>query len=286
MAILDSAVETFFTSSPSRVFGAGELYAIHAAHRDEWLLPPTMSSRKFIKYLLEHNWIHEVTLKSKYGVIVRFASGATPSPFSAALAIRPSGYLCHGTAISIHGLGHELQEVFVNFEQSSKPPNDNDLQQAAIDKAFRRTQRRSSLVYAFEGRNIVVISGKQSSNLGVVQLPLKEGLHVKVTGLERTLIDATVRPDYAGGVQAVLNAFREARGQISVENLVSILSDLEYTYPYHQSIGFYLDRAGYADKQLHLFARVGILFDFYLSYGMKDAVFDDKWRIHYPKGLR
>lgn len=50
MAINDAAVETFFTALPSRVFGAGELNAIQATNRAEWLLPPTMSSRKFVRY--------------------------------------------------------------------------------------------------------------------------------------------------------------------------------------------------------------------------------------------
>jgi hypothetical protein len=44
-----------------------------------------------------------------------------------------------------------------------------------------------------------------------------EALGIPVTNLERTLIDITVRPDYAGGVQNVLDAFRIARAAFGAD---------------------------------------------------------------------
>jgi predicted transcriptional regulator of viral defense system len=85
-----------------------------------------------------------------------------------------------------------------------------------------------------------------------------EALGIPVTNLERTLIDITVRPDYAGGVQNVLDAFRIARARLSVQTLISTLDQLSYLYPYAQAIGFLLQHAGYDDDCLKPFrARVG-----------------------------
>ena len=41
---------------------------------------------------------------------------------------------------------------------------------------------------------------------------------VRVTDLERTLIDIAVRPEYAGGVYEVLNVYRLAKGKVSANN--------------------------------------------------------------------
>ena len=62
---------------------------------------------------------------------------------------------------------------------------------------------------------------------------------LRFTNLERTLIDATVRPVYAGGVFEVRKAYELAKEKVSVNRLAALLQKLDYTYPYHQAIGFY-----------------------------------------------
>ena len=57
---------------------------------------------------------------------------------------------------------------------------------------------------------LCLINGKHTGQLGVVSMKDDAGVEFRVTGLERTLIDITVRPYYAGGVGEVLEAFRRA----------------------------------------------------------------------------
>lgn len=61
-----------------------------------------------------------------------------------------------------------------------------------------------------------------------------------MTKLERTLIDIAVRPNYAGGVHHVLEAYAAAKSRVSVNVLLATLQKMEYVYPYHQVIGFYI----------------------------------------------
>jgi hypothetical protein len=67
---------------------------------------------------------------------------------------------------------------------------------------------------------------------------------------------------------------------------VAFLRKLKYVYPYHQAIGFYLERSGaYKQKTMDLLRQFERKFDFYLTHGMVDRVYSERWRLFYPKGF-
>jgi hypothetical protein len=180
---------------------------------------------------------------------------------------------------------HLPRELCVNYEQSGKPKPSGGLTQEALNRAFRGKQRQSAFTFQYEDCHIVVLSGKHTGGLEVREIPLATGTKVRVTTLERTLIDATVRPGYAGDVASVLEAYRRAHGQFSVPKLVDTLKELDHVYPFHQAIGFYMERAGFVAKQLALLKALGTNWDFYLAHGLRNPVFNREWRIHHPKNL-
>jgi len=106
-----------------------------------------------------------------------------------------------------------------------------------------------------------------------------------VTKLERTLIDITVRPIYGGGVYQVLEAYRNAKDRISTATLIAALAKLEFVYPYHQAIGFYMQKAGYPSKALARLKALDMPFNFYLAHDIRDRAFDPEWRLFYPNGF-
>jgi predicted transcriptional regulator of viral defense system len=123
-------------------------------------------------------------------------------------------------------------------------------------------------------------------NLGVVEADQPEGQKIRLTNVERTLIDITVRPGYAGGVFEVLKAFRNAKGKVSINKLTAMLKTLGYVYPYHQAIGFYLDRAGvYDESSIRLLRKIEMSHDFYLAHAMNDPEYSKDWRLFFPQGL-
>jgi hypothetical protein len=58
-----------------------------------------------------------------------------------------------------------------------------------------------------------------------------------------------------------------------------------FPYPYHQAIGFLMDRAGFSKNDTKIFKTPGMKFDFYLEQKMEKPLYDVEWRVHYPFDL-
>ena len=276
-----------FMSSGIRVFKKRQLAAILARNRGSWGLQDVPFER-FLPFLLEQSDLRQVILKSQHPKIkdeVRY-TWQTPSVYAVALSIKNNSYLTHQTAMILQGLSEESPKaVYVNYEQSPKPKGGN-LSQDGIDTAFANPQRQSKFIFSYEGAEIFVINGQFSNRLQVTRISGTRGELLDVTTLERTLIDATKRPTYAGGVAQILKAFRRAKLSLSVTALIETLNTLDYVYPYHQAIGFYMDRAGYSESDTSKLLALGISFDFYLAYQLEpDRQFDEKWHVYYPRTL-
>ncbi len=275
-----------FDENSKRVYNKPELARMLAQYRGFWRLTRSTTVDGFIEFLTETAKLRAVHLTSDtYPSFLRYAWGEVSS-YQIALSVKPRAYLSHGTAVFLHGLTDSIPKViYVNHEQSPKPVPSGELTQQAIDRAFSNQQRRSNYVLQYQDSRIVLLSGKNTGNLGVVNVagPLQEQLDV--TSIERTLIDITVRPIYAGGVFQVVQAYKLAKDRVSVNTLIAVLRKLGYIYPYHQVIGFYMQRAGYEEKRYQRLRSPGLNFDFYAAYGMKDSEFSREWRLHYPKGL-
>src|SRR5205085_7215262 len=108
---------------------------------------------------------------------------------------------------------------------------------------------------------------------------------LQVTNLERTLIDIVVRPTYAGGISRVIEAYRAAKGRISVDRLLAILKQLDYVYPYHQPIGFLMQKTGYPKRSCAKLQALGLNHDFYLAHGLQRPKYSEDWRLFYPQDL-
>jgi hypothetical protein len=173
----------------------------------------------------------------------------------------------------------------LNFEQS-KRSSTSVLTQEAIDLAFRNFVRVSKNTAQYKDMTLCLLNGMYTGRLGVTELIGDKGEKLQLTGIERTLIDTAVRPVYSGGVSEVISIYRGAHNKVSVKHLFEIFKKLDYVYPYHQVIGFYLERAGvYEDKDINLFYRIDMSFNFYLTHKMGETSYSEKWRLYYPKEL-
>jgi hypothetical protein len=206
------------------------------------------------------------------------------SAYEVAVSMKREAYLCHGTAMFLHGLTEQIPaRIYVNSEQSPKSGSGH-LTQEGINRAFAGKQRESQFIFKFGNSEALLLWGKNTGQLGVADLEYS-GTTLRVTGLERTLIDIAVRPSYAGGVFQVLEAYRAAKDRVSVGTLIATLKKIDYVYPYHQAIGFYLQKAGYSKNQYGRLKSIGLNYDFHLAYGLKDKEYNPDWRLFFPKSL-
>jgi predicted transcriptional regulator of viral defense system len=228
---------------------------------------------------------HEFQARNYNRKTLRYSWGDA-SKYELAQSLQARGYLSHSTAVALHGLTDLIPKVFyLNVEQPPKPAPSGGLTQRGIAQAFARRQRQSNMIYEYGDWSVTIINGKNTAALGVEELPGPSDERLKVTNLERTLIDIVVRPAYGGGIFQVMEAYRAAKERVSTNRLVATLKKLDYVYPYHQAIGFLMERAGYDEKRYGLLRQLGIEHDFYLTHGMQQPEYSKEWRLFYPKGV-
>ena len=195
------------------------------------------------------------------------------------------GYFTHFTAIYLNDLTEQIPKtIYFNVEQRTSG-GAGQLTQEALNRAFKAEPRLSSNVVEYKATRIVKVNGRNTDQLGVLAKRRPKAGPVRVTDVERTLIDATVRPAYSGGIAVVAKAFELAKESVSVNKLAAYLRKLRYVYPYHQAVGFYLERAGYDEPLLKLLAPFPIEYDFHLQHAMKSPVLNKRWRLYVPKGF-
>jgi hypothetical protein len=269
-----------------RVLREGELKSLLKGFQPEWVLAQHAAVNILIDWMLQHTLLRLLSVRSQFhGLLIRYTWGE-PKALDVAASLAPKAYFSHATAASLHGLlTYNPETIYLNREQSAKPPPSGPLTQEAIDRTFSKAQRLSQDTYQWGTTRATILSGKHSGHLGVAPYTFRDHGNLSTTGIERTLIDLIVRPDYAGGPAQVLEAFRRAQNRVSLERLLELLRQLEYRYPYHQAAGFYMQRAGYPEADLLRLEGMGTTLNFYLGYGSIDRDFDQRWRVYSPRDL-
>ena len=281
-------IVSFFDKTNQRIFKLGDLAAILAQNRDFWRLSQTFTTQDFIRFLIQKTKLKRLDFPFPYRSETRYTWGDV-SLLSVLLNLKKDAYFTHYTAVRMHGLTEQIPKIiYLNHEQPPRPQS-YELEQGRINAAFARSPRMSQNTIEYEDISICIINGMYTGQLGVIEQEVSYDStirsNVRLTNVERTLIDITVRPAYSGGVFEVLKAFKLAREQVSVNRLAAMLQKLRYVYPYHQAIGFYLERAGYKSSSVDLLRRFPMEFDFYLAHQMGQTEYIKEWRLYIPKGF-
>jgi predicted transcriptional regulator of viral defense system len=289
LKIAEPIVIDYFRKISKRVLTPDNIEEILEEHRDSWRLAKSVTVGKFINFLVDKIKLQKFEIKFPSTLIPNFHrySLGEVSPLAIASSLKPEYNFSHYTAMSIHHLTEQVPKIlYLTWEQPEKARVIKPLEQKKIDWAFAQRPRISENIAPFDDHKICILYGMYTGSLGVIEGEGLEGEKIRVTNVERTLIDITVRPFYAGGIFEVLKAFKLAKDRVSINKLAVMLKKIGYVYPYHQAIGFYLEKSGvYKESAINIFRKQDMEYDFYLTYQMKDKVYSKEWCLFYPKGL-
>ncbi|MEO8407793.1 MAG: hypothetical protein ABI476_05130, partial [Oxalobacteraceae bacterium] len=257
MQIAKADIVSHFDHLSNHVLKLKEIRAILAEQRGFWRLAQNTTAQQFIGFLEKSSKLKPYDFPFPQRAEKCYAWGDIPL-LTILLSLKKGLHFSHYTAMRIQGLTEQLpNSVYLTDERKTSHPAEREkLSQSDIDQAFNRPARASNNWVEYDDKNIYLLNGADTGHLGVVvqQTNDEDGqeVQVRVTNVERTLIDAAVKPMYAGGVFEVAKAFTLAQDRLSVNKLMPMLQKLSYAYPYHQAIGYYLERAGYKSSQLDL----------------------------------
>ena len=271
-----------------KTFSVTSIEKIYDRHGVEWKLPFSMNKKRFIDGLVKQKICNEIDLLGIDNSVKKLYSFDNASTYDIINSINRNGYFTHYTALYYHELTLQIPKIYYlnteHFAIQGTLSENAVLSQSSIDKAFASDQRKSLNEYSWNNFRVILLRGKSTRSLGVLTVINEQGTF-KITDVERTLIDAVVRPVYCGGVTDVLAAFEAAKRIVDIDKLVNYLKKLNYSYPYHQAIGFYLEKASYPSESIKKFSSMRKEFDFYLTYNIRRKEYSEKWKLYYPKGL-
>jgi hypothetical protein len=265
-------IPSSFTKHPQNVFTEREITDLF----------PTRT----IIDLKDWGCVQEISITTPKENKLRLYIKGKPTIYEIAAGLEPEAFISHASAAWLHGLmDEEPLTIYTTFEQSAKEKKEKKLLQENVDKAFSREQRISGAKYSYQDRTILLLNGMATGSEGIIDSG-KKGFPFPITNIERTLIDVTVRPAYSGRAIGILDIYRRAlKKDFSAEELLGILDTIPFAYPYHQAIGFYLERAGYRGRFLKKLKKTGMDIRFYLDYGMEEKKFSEEWQIYYPADM-
>ena len=217
------------------------------------------------------------------------------SPYEIALSLLSNSFLSHYSALYVNDLTiNEPKDIYINREQTAKLKNDSNskLTQGKIDYAFSKPMRRTNSVYLFRYKgimyNVFVLNSKNTKNTGIIKKkPVGFSKSIKVTNLERTLIDTVVRPQYSGGFLEIQDAYKTACFEINAKHIATYIKKFDYIYPYEKSILFYLKHTEnttlFTDLKNLWRDKIEDSLNFYLDYQMINISLDNELNIYHPK---
>lgn len=272
-----------------------DIAIVFKQNRQSWRLAQNTTLREFIAFLISKTELLSVRFPFPQRELIGYTWGKVPL-LETLVGLVDRGFYSHYTALRIHGLTEQTPKtIYLNQEKlrSLGFGHDKDAvyEQDAIDQAFKKPPRvsKNEIDLPADQCRVVMLQSAYHKGLGIIDGTFNDGnernLPIRYTDLERTMIDIVTRPFYAGGVAEVAKAFENAKDKLAVNKMSAMLNKMRFGYPYHQAIGYYLERAGYKASLLDIFRRKPMVRDFYLTHGLDKTTYYREWRLHVPESF-
>jgi len=254
--------------------------------KEKSLIPENMSYDRFLNKLKDEGLnTFTLSIQGSYKTRYSFKKNLDHDLFASILSGKKT-FLSMTTALRLQGLTDYRNDViFISREQSNKGyyKHENVLKQAAIDKAFRQgTPRYSNSIGELDGKNYVFLSPKYSDCYGVITM--KNG--VKVSSINRSFVEMIINIQYFKTYTTIINIFKPLKEKLDIKEIYRFIEILNYTYPYFQCAGFYLEQIGFCKDELIEFKSSISNLNFYTQKKKPEKVGEDYllnkyWKMYY-----
>ncbi len=207
-------------------------------------------------------------------------------------------YFSHHAAIYLNQLTKDRSNTIYlknTFKNKTNLIERSDFKQKSVDVAFSKPMRKSNKInyiwWNDTDYKIVIIEGVSLNKKGIKMLAYgnNKDLFIPYSDIERTLIDAVIRPTYSGGMDSIVEAFFAAKEIIDIRKMALYLNELNLNYPYERNVALYMKKAGYNQLEINFFLNninlTKVTYDFYLDYQIIKKVYDSELQIYYPLNL-
>ncbi len=188
-----------------------------------------------LTYLVEDDWIEPVT-QELYIIDESLTGGFRILEHEIALSLAPEGVISHYSAFNIHDLTFEIPAAtYVSVPEGTKVPT------SSPDKPF-----------TFRGSDYRFIPVKKEHLFGVEQKEM--GSKIRVTDLEKSLLDGLVHPEYCRGIMEVIYA--HSLQTFDIDKLVAYA--LQYGPEIVKRLGWVLEKTDFKGEALSILEEVPI----------------------------
>lgn len=176
-----------------------------------------------LHHLLKANWI--VRLKrGVYALSRECGFGEPPHQFEIAMALVPHAAISHWTALHQHGLAQEVPtQIFAITPKSTSIPR------SLLGGNYRFIRIHLKFYFGLENHLV----GKSE---------------IRITDLERTLLDGLMFPQYCGNFQNVIHAFKRSEKRLNVEKIIQY--GLKLDHATIKRLGWMLEKLSIEEKDL------------------------------------
>lgn len=154
--------------------------------------------------------------------------------------LMPYGALSHRSAMILHGLSNLRTHDFVLTTARQRP--DNLFPLGTMEGEWRGIRLPDTHHPACIMQQPLTVRTVTSDHFFGYIEDDRWGIPVRVTSVERTLVDGLIAPDLSDGIDSVLEAWGEAYDQLDLESLIAVVDRYD--------IGVLRQRVGYVLNQL------------------------------------
>jgi len=192
------------------------------------------------------------------------------------ISLKKNAFFSMSSALNYQGLSEYRNNfVFISQEQSDKGYKDVELSQTAIDNAFSKDYRKTHMIGEYNNKHIVFLQPKYTEQFALIEI---DG--VRVSSVERALVEMLVNVQYFRNSKEIINVFSKIKNHINVDKVFEVILKFDFIYPYFQSLGYILEEIGFSKTELIKFKEHVSEFNFYTDKAQIKYTYNEYWRMY------